>query len=130
MTSAFRSSLAALLAAASLAGMAPPALAQSGHATQPRQARAACDARQDHAACLREAAAARQAASGHSLTNASPDIYQRNALARCQFLPPTDRGDCEARVRGTGNTSTDGSVMGGGQVHETTTTMPAPSRTR
>ncbi len=130
MKSAFCSSLAALLAAAGLAGMAPPALAQSGHAMQPRQARAVCDVQQDRAACQREAGAARQAASRHDLVSASPEVYQRNALARCQFQPPADRGDCEARVRGTGNSSTDGSVMGGGQIRETTTTMPAPSRTR
>ena len=84
---------------------------------------------QDRAACIREAGAARQEAARGGLTSA-PD-YRGNALARCGLQPPADRADCEARVLGgNGNTSSsiDGSVMGGGVIRESVTTvvMPAP----
>jgi hypothetical protein len=86
---------------------------------------------QDRAACIREAGAARQAAAQGGLTSA-PD-YRANALARCGLQQqPDDRAACEARVLGSsGNTqaSVDGSVMGGGVIRESVTTivMPAPA---
>ncbi|MDQ0042052.1 hypothetical protein [Variovorax boronicumulans] len=85
---------------------------------------------QDRAACIREAGAARQEAARGGLTGA-PD-YRANALARCGLQQsPGDRRDCEARVLGgAGNTSAsvEGSVMGGGVIRESVTTvvMPAP----
>jgi uncharacterized protein YgiB involved in biofilm formation len=84
---------------------------------------------QDRAACIREAGAARQAAARGGLTSA-PD-YRANALARCNLQPPADRSACEARVLGSaGNTDSrvEGSVMGGGVIRESVTTvvMPAP----
>jgi hypothetical protein len=84
---------------------------------------------QDRAACIREAGAARQEAARGGLTSA-PD-YRGNALARCGLQPPADRADCEARVLGSNgntNSSIDGSVMGGGVIRESVTTvvMPAP----
>jgi len=82
---------------------------------------AMCDGvQQDRAACLHEVAAVRQAARDNGLTS-EPGSYAKNASARCQFQPPTERADCEARVRGTGMTSTQGSVMGGGTITETVT---------
>jgi hypothetical protein len=86
---------------------------------------------QDRAACIREAGAARQAAAQGGLTSA-PD-YRANALARCGLQQqPDDRAACEARVLGSsGNTqaNVDGSVMGGGVIRESVTTivMPAPA---
>ncbi|MBK4734147.1 hypothetical protein JJB74_05950 [Noviherbaspirillum sp. DKR-6] len=77
---------------------------------------------EDQATCLREAGAARQAAQKGDLSNGSD--YQRNAMQRCQPLPPDDRADCERRVRGEGSTS--GSVGGGGIYRELRTTKPAP----
>lgn len=74
---------------------------------------------QDRTACIREAGAARQEARRGGLTSA-PD-YQQNALARCQLQPPTERMACEQRVRGTGMTSIEGSVLGGGLIRETVT---------
>ncbi|MDB5733129.1 MAG: hypothetical protein JWQ03_3024 [Variovorax sp.] len=125
MKSAFRSTFVALLAAGSLAGLAPVALAQS-HAAKPRQAQGQCDGvQQDRTACLREAAAAQQAARSHGLVSAAPNVYEQNALARCQFQPPADRTDCEARVRGSGNTSIEGNVMGGGLLRQTARPAPA-----
>jgi hypothetical protein len=81
---------------------------------------------QDRAACIREAGAARQEARRGGLTSA-PD-YLQNALARCQPQPPAERIACEQRVRGTGMTSIDGSVLGGGVIRETVTPIPAPIR--
>ncbi len=74
---------------------------------------------QDRAACIREAGAARQAAAQGQLTGA-PD-YLQNALARCGLQPPMERSACEARVRGTGQTDIQGSVLGGGVIRETVT---------
>ncbi len=98
-------------------------------ATQATQA-ANCDARQDTAACLREAGAARQEAARGGLTQPGATAANQNASARCQALPATERADCEARMQGTGSgtTTTSGSVMGGGVIRETVTTVPAPSR--
>lgn len=88
-----------------------------------------CDGKQqDRAACLREAGAARQEAQRGGLSNAGPGAESRNALARCQLQPHADRADCEARVKGTGQTSTEGSVMGGGLIRETVTPVPATGR--
>ncbi|MET3497619.1 hypothetical protein [Variovorax boronicumulans] len=84
---------------------------------------------QDRAACVREAGAARQEAARGGLTGA-PD-YRANALARCGLQQlPGDRRDCEARVLGSaGNTTTtiDGSVMGGGVIRESVTTVVRPA---
>jgi len=91
--------------------------------------RMTCDGKQqDRAACLREAGAAQQEAQRGGLSNAGPGIESQNALARCQLQPEADRADCEARVKGTGRTSTEGSVMGGGMIRETVTPVPAPGR--
>lgn len=92
-----------------------------------QQERAICDhIQQDRAACLREAGAARQAARQGTLTTA-PD-YRANALARCGLHPPAERAECEARILGTGQTSIDGSVLGGGLIRETVTTVPVQPR--
>jgi len=129
MKTAIRSSLAILLAAGSLIG-ASSAIAQAAgsDATLMRE-RAVCDGvLQDRNACLREAGAARHEARRGGLTSAAPINYEQNALARCTLQPPADRAACEARVLGTGTTSVDGSVMGGGLIRETVTPIPAPVR--
>jgi len=132
MNSTTRSMIAALIAVGSIAA------ATSASAQQPRrgdstyqQELSVCGRnQQDRAACIREAGAARLEAARGGLTSA-PD-YRRNALARCSLQPPADRADCEARVLGgSGNASgnVDGSVMGGGVIRESVTTvvMPAPA---
>jgi len=129
MKAAIRSSLALLIAAGSLMG-ASVAMAQApGSDARMQRERAVCDGiQQDRAACLREAGAAREEARRGGLTSAAPMSYEQNALARCSLQPPADRADCEARIRGTGMTSVEGSVLGGGVIRETVTPISAPLR--
>lgn len=127
MNAPIRSTLAVLLAAGGLIG-ASSAIAQAAgsDATLLRE-RAVCDGvLQDRTACLREAGAARYEARRGGLTSAAPTNYQQNALARCGLQPPADRADCEARVLGTGRTTMEGSVLGGGVIRETVTPIVAP----
>lgn len=115
-------------AAGALAGT-PAVFAQSTAGRPAAPMVMACDGvMQDRAACLREAGAARQEARRNGLTSASPSDYERNALARCGLQPMADRPACEARVKGTGMSSTEGSVLGGGVIRETVTPIPAPAR--
>ena len=89
---------------------------------------ASCDGvRQDKAACLREAGAARQAARHNGLTTDGTAGNHTNAMARCDLQPMADRADCEARMKGAAGstTTTSGSVMGGGVIRETVTPLPA-----
>jgi len=130
MKSNTRSIVLALLAVGGMA-TAGIASAQGSRGSTYQQELAVCGHnQQDRAACIREAGAARQEAARGGLTGA-PD-YRANALARCGLQQsPGDRRDCEARVLGgAGNTSAsvEGSVMGGGVIRESVTTivMPAP----
>ena len=128
---AFRIAGSAALAAASLfaASSAFAAGQGAGSGSQYQAERAVCDhIQQDRAACIREAGAAAQAARQGQLTSASAETYAQNALARCQLQPPADRMACEDRVRGTGATSIEGSVLGGGAIRETVTPVPASPR--
>ena len=61
-------------------------------------------------------------ARGGQLTAVSAEQAQANALQRCAYLPAMYKTDCEARVKGQGQVS--GSVIGGGLVKETVTTLP------
>lgn len=86
--------------------------------------RAACESAPDKAVCLRDAAAAREAARRGQLESAQ-DGYDRNALARCAALPVEERDACARRVRGEGVTQ--GSVQGGGVMREYREyTLPSP----
>ena len=89
--------------------------------------RARCDGiQQDRAACLREAGAAQQEARRDGLTNPAPSTEASNALDRCKLQPPSAQPECEARIKGTGKTTTEGSVMGGGVIRETVTPVAPP----
>lgn len=122
---------ATLLAAAGL--FALPALAQgsaavpSGQRDYQQELAACAQLPQDPAACRREVGAARDAARKGQLT--SQPSYRANALARCAAHPPEARAECEARIMGTGQTTVQGSVLGGGVIRETVTTtlVPAPA---
>ena len=63
-------------------------------------------------------------ARGAQLTDVTPEQARANELQRCANLPPFYRTDCEARVRGQAGQES-GSVIGGGIIRETVTTMPA-----
>lgn len=129
MTTRFKTTCAAaLIALSGLAGVAQVAHAQAGSPGQVARERAVCDGvQQDRAACLREAGAAAQEARRGGLT-APAGSYDQNAMARCQTQPAADRADCEKRISGAGRTTTEGSVMGGGVIRETVTTVPGPAR--
>lgn len=77
--------------------------------------RAACESALDKAACLRDAAAAREAAR-HGQLESGQGSYDQNALARCAALPVEERDACARRVRGEGVTQ--GSVKEGGVMRE------------
>lgn len=61
-------------------------------------------------------------ARGSQLTTVTSEQAQANGLLRCASLPAFYKTDCEARVRGEGQVS--GSVVGGGMVRESVTSMP------
>ena len=80
--------------------------------------------RQDHATCMREAGAARDEARRGRLADRGT-AYDKNATQRCNGLPDADRQDCIARMQGQ-DTTTSGSVDGGGILRERVTRTPAP----
>ncbi|RZI44411.1 hypothetical protein EGT07_03045 [Herbaspirillum sp. HC18] len=83
-----------------------------------RDERTACAGIQDsesRAACLRDAAAAREAAKRGKLDEGQGS-YEQNALARCEALPADERDNCKRRARGEGEAR--GSVSGGGIIRE------------
>lgn len=118
-----RASHAFLSAALLAATLAWPAIEAGAQTTAIK-----CDGvQQDKAACQREAGAAKQEAARGGLTSPAPSSQEANALARCQGLAGGDKADCEARMRGDANSSSSGSVMGGGVIRETVTPVPAPA---
>ena len=131
---ALRSNLATVLtglAIVSLLALSPVAFAQTDAAAPLPQQPIPCDGvQQDQASCVREAGAAKQEAQRGGLTSAPASTYAANALARCQLQPPADRADCEARIQGTGMSSTKGSVLGGGVIRETVTPVPSSEAAR
>lgn len=62
-------------------------------------------------------------ARGAQLTTVTPEQAHRNELMRCANLPAFYKVDCENRVNGKGGEAS-GSVIGGGVLRETVTTMP------
>ena len=68
------------------------------------------------------AAMEKRNARGAQLRAVTPEQGMANALQRCANLPQFYRTDCEARVHGQGQVS--GSVIGGGMVKESVTSMP------
>jgi hypothetical protein len=97
--------------------IAADARTPSDIAARYQRERAACEigkSTEDRATCLREAAAARDAASHGQLEE--PGNYEKNALARCDSVPPADRDACRHRALGEGEMK--GSVSGGGIIRE------------
>ncbi len=92
--------------------------AVSAHAASPTKEQCSSNNPQ---VCQREAAAARQASRAGGLSAPTPEALERNALARCAvFKAEIDKEACEARVR---NAPISGSVFGGGQLRQATTTV-------
>lgn len=83
---------------------------------------------QERQDCLREAAAARQAAQRGQLDDGDAQ-YRSNALRRCEALPQQARDDCLARMRGEG-TMLEGSVEEGGIYRERREIIRAPAPAR
>jgi hypothetical protein len=82
--------------------------------------RALCESGQSHqdrATCLREAGAAYEQARQRGLEDGQAGQYERNALLRCNVLPPEDRNVCVARMR---QGLAVGSVEAGGIYRELT----------
>jgi len=78
---------------------------------------------EDQAACLKEAAAARQAARARTLTTPSAAEVAANERQRCEKLAGDDRKDCLKRADNI-DTTVSGSVAGGGDLKETVTVIP------
>ena len=62
-------------------------------------------------------------ARGAQLTTVTPEQARHNELQRCANLPAFYKVDGENRVNGK-NSEASGSVLGGGVIRETVTTMP------
>ena len=107
---------------------APAAAAKSTYAKE----RADCDAgrtAEDRATCLKEAGAAQEERKRSRLDNTGS--MRQNAIDRCNALSGKDKTDCMARIDGPMSadqqTTTSGSVAGGGVLRETkTTTVGTP----
>lgn len=121
--------------AALLMVSAGPAAAQSHHPQHGSMSHAAAKARsgddrgcvgggtwQDRKTCLKEAAAAKQAAQRHRLGTGDDENFMKNRLLRCQSLPAADREACKARM--SHPTEVTGSVTGGGMLYEYSETVP------
>lgn len=61
-------------------------------------------------------------ARGGQLTSVTPEQARQNELMRCANLPAFYKVNCENRVNGKGEAS--GSVIGGGVIRESVTSMP------
>ena len=73
--------------------------------------------------CLKEAGAALQASRQHDLKTASADQLAANARKRCDALSGDDKQACLKRAANV-DTTTSGSVAGGGDIKETVTVVP------
>lgn len=128
------SALRGTLIAGSLALTGLAATAQTPNATYQAE-RARCESGasgQDLAACRREAGAAQDEARRGNLTTPAPGQQAGNATDRCSALSGGAREDCLKRSGAAADpkstTTSSGSVQGGGIIHETVTTIPAPAR--
>ena len=73
--------------------------------------------------CLKEAGAALQASREHELKSGNPAQLAANERKRCEPLSGDDKKACLARAAGMDTTSS-GSVAGGGDLKETVTVVP------
>ena len=114
-----------VLGALAFSSAAMAASASADVDAQYKKEMAACTSgtsNQDRATCIREAGAARDEARRNRLADGGGDQYQKNALARCDALPASDKAECVARMK---QGTTSGSVEGGGVIREHRTVVPA-----
>jgi hypothetical protein len=127
---AYIGSVTLVAGSAALFGI-PQAAAQSSDAAKAPTAATMPDCSDPNvntAACKREKAAAAHAKSKGKLTTKGEEQYQANALKRCERQPEGPaRDSCRERVMGKGNTTTTGSVKGGGTLSTNEITVPAGS---
>lgn len=109
--------MSTVMFAGSAALFSAGAFAQPGNCDDPRI---------DRAACFREKAAAQE--KERQGLPPSRGNYSENALKRCLRHPEGKaRKACEKRVLGKGNTTTRGSVVGGGKLRRNEMAVPAPA---
>jgi hypothetical protein len=116
----------AMLSMAAAGVMADATKPASDIQSRYEQERAKClngSSNQDQATCLKEAGAARDAASKGQLNDDGAQ-YRKNAKDRCNALAGDEQRDCLARMRGAGTTS--GSAEAGGIYRETVTRKVGP----
>ncbi|OZI75011.1 hypothetical protein [Bordetella genomosp. 12] len=119
-------SLLALTAALWAVSPAQAAEANTPDAVYKREV-ARCNAGQsaeDRKTCLREAGAARDEAKRNRLSTGSTS-HEQNRTRRCDSLPAQQRQDCITQMTDPANTTTRGSVAGGGVLRETVIPVPA-----
>lgn len=104
------------------ANPAPPTPAEARY----KQDRANCLAgktAESQATCLKEAAAALQAARSNNLRTPTPAEIAANERRRCETLSGDDKKDCLKRADNI-DTTVSGSVAAGGDLKETVTVIP------
>jgi hypothetical protein len=122
--------IAATVAAAcstfSVGAIAATAAAPAPAEARYQQDRANCLAgktAESQTTCLREAAAALQAARKHDLRTPTPAEVAANERRRCEALSGDDKKDCLKRADNI-DTTVSGSVAAGGDLKETVTIIP------
>ena len=118
--------VAAACSTFSVGAISATAPAQSPAESRYLQDRANCLAgktAESQTTCLKEAAAALQAARKHDLRTPTPAEVAANERRRCEALSGDDKKDCLKRADNIDTTVT-GSVAGGGDLKETVTIIP------
>jgi hypothetical protein len=128
---AVAATVAAVFAAFSVGAISANAAAPSPAEQRYQQDRADCMAgktAESRKTCLKEAAAALQAARRHELASPTPEQVAANERKRCEVLSGDDRQDCLKRAAGV-DTTVSGSVAAGGDLKETVTVIPGTPAT-
>lgn len=79
----------------------------------------------DLQACLKEAAAARQAARADTLSDPAAQTIERNRTSRCDGLVGNQREECLQLLSADNEVQTEGSVSAGGVLRKIIITLPA-----
>jgi len=118
--------VAAVCSTFSVGAISATAPAQTPAEASYQQDRANCLAgktAESQTTCLKEAAAALQAARKHDLRTPTPAEVAANERRRCEALSGDDKRDCLKRADNI-DTTVSGSVAAGGDLKETVTIIP------